>query len=41
MPLADVFSIAAQFRNRSLDTVREYLDAETRFDDHPGLRMFQ
>ena len=38
---ADVFSIAAQSRHRSLDTVREYVDAETRFDDHPGLRMFQ
>ena len=38
---ADVFSIAAQSRHRSLDTVREYVDAETRFDDHPGLKMFQ
>ena len=38
---ADVFSIAAQSRHRSLDTVREYVDAETRFDDHPGLGMFQ
>jgi len=38
---ADVFAIAAQSRHRSLDTVREYVDAETRFDDHPGLRMFQ
>ncbi len=38
---ADVFAIAAQSRHRSLDTVREYVDAETRFDDHPGLKMFQ
>lgn len=38
---ADVFSIAAQSRHRSLDTVREYVDAETRFDDHPGLTMFR
>ncbi|ASJ73429.1 site-specific integrase [Granulosicoccus antarcticus] len=38
---ADVFAIAAQSRHRSLDTVREYVDAETRFDNHPGLKMFQ
>ena len=38
---ADVFAIAAQSRHRSLDTVREYVDAETRFDDHPGLQMFR
>ncbi|MFT5045285.1 MAG: integrase, partial [Porticoccaceae bacterium] len=38
---ADVFAIAAQSRHRSLDTVREYVDAETRFDDHPGLEMFR
>ncbi len=38
---ADVFAIAAQSRHRSLDTVREYVNAETRFDDHPGLKMFQ
>jgi len=38
---ADVFAIAAQSRHRSLDTVREYVDAETRFDDHPGSGMFQ
>ena len=38
---SDVFAIAAQSRHRSLDTVREYVDAETRFDDHPGLNMFR
>lgn len=38
---SDVFAIAAQSRHRSLDTVREYVDAEARFDDHPGLELFQ
>ena len=37
---ADPFRIAAQSRHRSLETVRRYVEAETRFDDHPGAGLF-
>ena len=37
---ADPFRIAAQSRHRSLETVRRYVEAETRFEDHPGASLF-
>ena len=37
---ADPFRIAAQSRHRSLGTVRRYVEAETRFENHPGAGLF-
>ena len=37
---ADPFRIAAQSRHRSLETVRRYVEAETRFENHPGAGLF-
>ena len=37
---ADPFRIAAQSRHRSLETVRRYIEAETRFENHPGSTLF-